>query len=104
MAFKDENGRITIDEIAAERDVLQLYKSKQALEDALNLVKQIKIEASEFSGITGETISDSSDHIQTQIDELISETETTIETIQQAVSKYQAIDADIKSKIEAFDN
>lgn len=104
MAFKDENGRITIDEIAAERDVLQLYKSKQALEDALNLVKQIKIEVSEFSGITGETILDSSNHIQAQIDELISETETTIESIKQVVSKYQAIDADIKSKIEAFNN
>lgn len=104
MAFKDENGRITIDEIAAEKDIQQLYKSKQTLEDALNLVKQIEIEASEFSGITGETILDSSDLIQAQIDELISETETTIETIKQVVSKYQAIDADIKSKIEAFNN
>ena len=52
MAFRDENGKITIDEQAAQQDIKNLNRSKESLTTAIDHLKEIIALASEFSGNT----------------------------------------------------
>ena len=47
MAFRDSDGRITIDEIAADKDIKQLRLSIAKMETAVNQLKEIQIQTEE---------------------------------------------------------
>ena len=50
MAFKDANGRITIDEVAAQKDISNINAALEHLLTADSLLTQMINIASEFSG------------------------------------------------------
>lgn len=102
MAFIDENGKITIDENAAERDVKNLLESKEHLSTALSVIKQIEVESGEFEGATGTALANTAQQLQAEIKKLLAQTEETICQIRYVVDKYQAIDASLKETIQAF--
>ena len=60
MAFKDENGKITIDEIAAASDIKHINEAKEHFSAAYDLLSQMINMASEFSGKTGPAIVEAS--------------------------------------------
>lgn len=99
MAFRDSDGRITIDEIAADKDIKQLRLSIAKMETAVNQLKEIQIQTEEFSGNTGIRIRESAAELIKEITQSIQTTEETIERIQMAVAKYQQIDKDLKNNM-----
>lgn len=101
MAFRDSNGTITIDEVAAEKDIKQLRLSKENMEMALKELQEILAQADEFSGNTGMRIRDASMAMINDINKSIEGIDTTIEHIQMTVNKYQQIDLDLKKMIES---
>lgn len=102
MAFIDENGKITIDENAAERDIKNLMESKAHLINSLETMRQIEAESSDFVGETGAVLGNTSQQLQAQIQKLIDETDETINRIREVVRMYRAIDASLKETIQAF--
>ncbi len=99
MAFKDQNGKITIDEVAAAQDVRNLNKSKESLLDAVSRLKEIQAVASEFSGKTGTVITETAVQLEKEISAAIASVDETVANIQGTVQKYQAIDSHLKDLI-----
>ena len=99
MAFKDQNGQITINEIAAQKDIRNLQKSKENLYAAISDLKEIIGLASEFSGNTGVVITETTLLLQKQMETTISFIDDTTENIDSTVKKYQAIDSNLKDII-----
>lgn len=100
MAFKDENGKITIDETAAQQDIYNLCKSIESLNEALNIIKAVENRTSEFKGKTAESLNGATLSITKKIKTMINNTEETINLISSTVYKYQKIDEDIKNQIK----
>lgn len=99
MAFKDENGRITIDESAAYNDIYNLRKSIESLTEALNMITAVEARTSDFKGKTAESLNGATSSIAKKIKAMINNTEETINFISSTVYKYQKIDEDIKNQI-----
>lgn len=99
MALYDENGKITIDENAAQGDIKKLSASVQALNDAINIVLQVESIAAGFEGKTATFINDASFSLEKKLRSLIADTENTINLINNTVKKYQQLDASLKNQI-----
>ena len=99
MAFRDENGKITIDELAAGQDIRNLRKAKEDLDAAVATLKEMAAVASEFSGNTGTAITESSLYLQKQIQLTLTTIDTTIENIDTTIKKYQAVDRGLRDMI-----
>lgn len=102
MPYRDENGKITIDEVAAAKDVKNLETAKEEYETAKGMLDQIKAYASEFSGNTGIVIMETADQLSSQIQLVIDATNESIQNINTTVQKYQEIDASLKTMIESY--
>lgn len=103
MAFRDENGKITIDEVAAQSDIKSLAVIKEHLQAALNYISQIERESADLSGNTATVISETAQQLQAQIKSMMSEIESTSENIDGTVRKYQLIDHNLKNAINGFE-
>ena len=100
MAFRDENGKITIDEIAAASDIRHIESAKEHMATALNMLTNMTNQASNFSGKTGESIVFACNKLQKQIMNTIVESEKAIDNIKQTIKKYEQIDRNLKDIIE----
>ena len=100
MAFKDENGKITIDEVAAQRDINNLKQIKLQLEEAQDLVKQINILSTDMKGNTATVVNAVSVCLLKEIAELLAHITNTQDDITKIVNKYQAIDQKLKEIIQ----
>lgn len=103
MAFRDENGRITIDEVAARQDIKNLEKARECLVTAIEHLKEITVLASDFSGKTGTVISESAMQIQKQIQGTVECIDTTSYNIDLVIKNYQAADASLKKTFNGID-
>ena len=101
MEFRDSDGRITIDEAAAQKDIKQLRLSIEKMETALNELNEILVQAEEFSGNTGTQIREASVLMIQNIQKSIKNTEDAIDQIQKTVSKYQLLDQKVKGIVNA---
>lgn len=101
MAFRDENGKITIDEVAAQQDIKNLNKSKENLDTAMTHLKEIVALAAEFSGNTGTVITETALQLQKQVQGTIESIDTTSQNIDATIKKYQAIDQALKETINS---
>nr|WP_316611723.1 hypothetical protein [uncultured Ruminococcus sp.] len=99
MAFKDANGWITIDEVAAQRDIRFLNESVAYLESVLSDLNEILAQADTLRGNTGSQITAACETLKTNVFGIISKTNETVDLIQTTVNKYEAIDASIKQTI-----
>lgn len=101
MAYYDYNGRITIDEEAAGRDIQRLRAALPALENAAAVFGRLAQEGRQMQGETGKAAADKAEELLRkvrQVEELLRETETLIE---QTVRRYQRLDREVKEAIEA---
>ena len=101
MEFRDSDGRITIDEAAAQKDIKQLRLSIEKMETALNELNEILVQAEEFSGNTGTQIGEASMILIKDIQNSIKSSEDAIDQIQKAVSKYQMLDQKVKGIVNS---
>ena len=101
MAFRDSDGKITIDEVAAEKDIKQLRLSIEKMENAITELTELQLQAEEFSGNTGNRIQETAIEMIKEVKESIQRTQESIDRIQATVAKYQQIDRDVKGIVNA---
>lgn len=99
MAFTDQNGKITIDEIAAQQDIKNMAAAKENLTAAADSLKEAMALASELSGDTAATIEDTARQFIKQIDATITSIDTASHNIETTVRTYQAMDSKLKNVI-----
>lgn len=101
MAFYDENGKITIDEVAAQKDVNNLEQLNEILNGIMDTMGQIELMASEFDSETNKGIIEEVMSIKLSLKNLSTQTTLTSDFIKNVVRKYQAIDKNLR---EAFNS
>jgi type VII secretion effector (TIGR04197 family) len=101
MAYHDYNGKITIDDTAAARDVRKIQSAIEKLNDAGDSMMQLMSAASEIKGNTGNAIQSRAQEQKRQLDALISNLNQTCNAINQTVEKYKRLDREVKAAIES---
>ena len=102
MAFRDANGRITIDEVAAQKDINAIRAAMEHLSTADNLLTHMIHMASEFSGETGKALVDTCAQLQKQIRSLNNFSENATIAIDKTIKKYEQIDRELKELINNY--
>lgn len=99
MGYKDYNGKITIDEVAANKDVKRFREAISKLEAARNSVNQLIQQGSQTRGNTGNAIVSKGNEIKRQLDMLINNLNNEISVINKTVAKYKRLDQEVKAMI-----
>ena len=102
MAFKDQNGKITIDEVAAKSDVEKLQKSVEMLRDVMTTLDQVAARSADFKGQTGEAILRTCGAFKKRLNRIVTDMEDSQNVIRNTVARYQQIDAQLKEQITGF--
>lgn len=100
MTLHDRNGKITIDEAAAQRDIDHLRKSCELVKQAEETMKSIEAISADFSGDSGVAIHEAGYRLMKDYDKLAAELESIMNLISSTVEKYQKMDAELKSHIQ----
>ena len=99
MPYRDSNGRITIDEVAANNDIRKLRQSIEHMQAAIGNLQEILAQAESFSGNTADQIRETTNFLIRSIRQSISDSEAAISQIQSTVAKYRRIDEELKQKV-----
>ena len=102
MAYRDANGKITIDEVAAKKDIDNLTFSMECLIAVSEMMKEINMASFEFNGHTAVEIQTYSDELMKLISTLSNDVSETISLIENTVKKYQEIDRSLKETIDSY--
>ncbi len=101
MAFKDQNGKITIDEVAARNDILRIESAINSLNNSKQAINNLIQQAANGQGQVTTAIIDKAAEMRNQIDEMVRRLNETSSFISRTVSHYQQLDQQIKREIEA---
>ena len=101
MALYDGNGKITIDEIAAQKDINNLKQAVEFLQTTLDLINQIYGMALEFDSESNKAIVQACNDLKLTISNLMQSTTETSYYIAKTVKKYQMIDEQLKLQIQS---
>lgn len=101
MAYKDANGRITIDEVAAQKDVRNILAAVEKLNESKNAIYQLILNASDMKGETVSAIAEKGTEIKADIEAMIKNLETTADFIIKTVNYYKKLDSEIKNAINS---
>ena len=100
MAFRDTDGTITIDEVAAEKDINTLKANISHLETAQAQIDEMFHIAEGMSGEAATLMMESIVEFKNQLAIMIAVSEETQKYIKDIVAKYQEIDAGLKATIQ----
>lgn len=100
MAYHDENGRITIDEQAANRDIRRLREAAGVLKDSRAGIRNMRQQSSDMKGLAAGAIQEKSLEMESKLSQMIDKLEETADYIQKVVRRYQKIDEDLKKLIQ----
>ena len=103
MAYKDENGKITIDDVAAGEDIRKIERAQSILQNALQSLRAAQTEGANSKGETAQAIYDKSQELINQIQRLDSNLETT-NYIRHVLAVYKAKDEMLKEIMAAAQN
>lgn len=101
MAFRDQNGKITIDEIAAQQDIQNMTKSRESLVEAIDHIKQIQAGSTGFQGETGVVLQEQCAEFIQMLNQQIENIDRAIDAISKTVARYQEIDRQLKDQIQS---
>ena len=101
MAFKDENGRITIDEDAANNDIVKIRAAQERLEESRKNLKALISNAQTCVGETAEAICNKGTEILFEINRLYENLSDTTQYIQRVISVYREKDRKLKALMAA---
>ena len=93
MAYRDENGKITIDDVAAGEDI----KKQAILQNALQSLRAAQTEGANSKGQTAQAIYDKSQELINQIQRLDNNLEETTNYIRHVLAVYKAKDEMLKA-------
>lgn len=94
MAITNTDGKILIDDEAANRDIAELRQIREKLEDTLTHFMNVQAENYGQLGPTAESIEDFSSRVILALKKQIAGIDSTIEFISATVTMYQTIDAE----------
>lgn len=99
MAYKDFNGKITIDEVAARQDIEKINIAIMKLEEAKNALNQVIQQGTHTKGSTGSAIVSKGSELKKQLDIMTNNLNNEVRAIRQTVEKYKRLDAEVKAEI-----
>ena len=97
MAYYGDDGRLTIDEVAANSDINKIRSARAILEDAKASLNTLLSTATMYQGNTALSIQEKAQELLQKIDRLNSNLVDTESYIQSVVNKYQMIDLELKA-------
>ena len=101
MAYRDMNGKVMIDEAAAQADIRQERQAEQILRRAANALQAVQNESNSFQGETAAAIGERAEQLRRQILNLISDLEDTQHYTQRVVRRYWLLDQKWKQIFES---
>ena len=101
MAYRDMNGKVMIDEAAAQADIRQERQAEQILRRAANALQAVQNESNSFQGETAAAIGERAEQLRHQILNLISNLEDTQNYTQRVVRRYWLLDQKWKQIFES---
>lgn len=101
MAYRDENGNITIDEAAANADIRKLQQSMEKLKEASNAITQFNAQAQTGEGRTTDAMIEKATAILKKIQWAVNLIESVINLIRKTVNDYRELDQQIAAKMSA---
>ena len=101
MAYRDEYGRITIDEVAAMEDVRKLTQAIEYLSKAEDALKEAMIEAEQSKGKTAFEMAAKAAELHKRIQDLRRDLANTQDYIRSVVKYYQAKDERLRIMMES---
>lgn len=101
MAYRDMNGKVMIDEAAAQADIRQERQAEQILRRAANALQAVQNESNSFQGETAAAIGERAEQLRRQILNLISDLEDTQNYTQRVVRHYWLLDQKWKQIFES---
>ena len=101
MAYRDMNGKVMIDEAAAQADIRQERQAEQILRRAANALQAVQNESNSFQGETAAAIGERAEQLRRQILNLISDLEDTQNYTQRVVRRYWLLDPKWKQIFES---
>lgn len=104
MAFKDANGKITIDDEAAAADVKRLSEAIEHFDIVLSMINEMESMTAGFKGNSLTALTESYLILRTKVQALKQDSADTIDTINRVVEKYHEIDRQLKALIEGQQN
>lgn len=102
MAFRDESGRITIDELAAGQDMANLRLVEESLTQVAEHMLRLAGDAGDFSGNTGAAIVDVGNQFAGAARSSAENARQLSQLIAATVQKYRAIDQALKAAAESL--
>ncbi len=102
MAYRDMNGKVMIDEAAAQADIRQERQAEQILRRAANALQAVQNESNSFQGETAAAIGEKAEQLRRQILNLISDLEDTQNYTQRVVRRYWLLDQKWKQTFESM--
>lgn len=100
MAYRDENGRITIDETAAAKDIRRLREAAEILGESRDALRSLLRRSEEMRGETAQAIREKTEEMEKRVTALISQLENGGSLIQRTVNHYRDLDEQIRREIE----
>lgn len=97
MAYRDENGKITIDEVAAQADICKIESAQAILQDALQSLKAAQTEGANSQGQTAQAIHEKAQELISRIQRLDRNLEETTNYIRHVLAVYKAKDEALKA-------
>lgn len=101
MAYRDMNGKVMIDEAAAQADIRQERQAEQILRRAANALQAVQNKSNSFQGETAAAIGERAEQLRRQILNLISDLEDTQNYTQRVVRRYWLLDQKWKQIFES---
>ncbi len=101
MAYYDFDGKITIDEAAAEKDVRNIRAAREILVEAKRSIDRLFAQASESTGDTAAAILEKAQELAKKVDVLVNRLDESAHLIQKTVAHYQEVDRQVKAAIAA---
>lgn len=101
MAYRDMNGKVMIDEAAAQADIRKERQAEQILRRAANALQAVQNESNSFQGETAAAIGERAEQLRRQILNLISDLEDTQNYTQRVVCRYWLLDQKWKQIFES---
>ena len=104
MALYDNNGKITIDEVAAEKDKNNLSTAIASLREAGTAIDRLIAQAQSTKGATGNAILEKATELKNQIRNMIGNLTESKDFITNTVIHYQRLDQQVKDVINSVKN
>lgn len=101
MAYRDANGNITIDQVAANSDIQKMNQVVEKLSYASKSLQKIIMTTTAMKGQTADAIVEQALKQKKAIDTLISDINADIAVIRKAVNKYQELDRKVAEAVRS---